>query len=490
MARMKKDASHYDILVVEDNTGDFVLLTEFLGEVLERPVVQHAPDFKRASALLADRQYDVIFLDLSLPDKSGEALISEIIPIALTSPVIILTGKADVDFGIRSISLGISDYLVKDDLTSLVLYKSLTYSVERRKMLLKHIESEQRYSDLFHLSPHPKWVLDPRSLRFLEVNEAALELYGYSEDEFLHMTIQDLGATERLTGDQDSGSHLVVSSNKRFEGAFRHARKDGALIEVEIYSNPIFVNHDVYQLMSAIDVTARNRHEESIIKAIIKAQEDERYELGIELHDNICQLLALSQMKLKLMKGSVDTSGLELHRQCHESLILALKEVRKLSHGLAPAFNETLTLEEEFNYLLTAFNIENRYRIVCEFDSRLSSSDIELELKRCLYRILQEQLGNISKHAQATIIEVYVCLLDSKLRLDIVDNGRGFDKDSVRFGIGLSNIRRRVASFSGQCNIESAPGCGCKVLITIPFADGNASLPQNMLSSKRAYSPL
>jgi PAS domain S-box-containing protein len=466
---MKKDTSHYDILVVEDNTGDFILLSEFLNDVIEKPVVHHALDFKRAITFLTNRQFDIIFLDLSLPDKSGEELIGEIIPFALTCPVIILTGRADIDFGIRSISLGVSDYLVKDELTPLALYKSLTYSIERKKMLFKHIESEQRYSDLFYLSPHPMWVLDPRTLRFLEVNDAALELYGYSDEEFLQMSILELSFQENDSESQNSIRHQKAASNKTFEGAFRHRKKDGTIVEVEMYSSHISANQDVYQLVTAIDVTERNRHEESIIKAIIKTQEDERYELGIELHDNICQLLALSQMKLKLMKSSLDDSGISLYQQCQESLNLALKEVRKLSHGLAPAFNETMTLEDEFNHLLSAFNAENRYQIVCQFDNRIAAAEIDLELKRCLYRILQEQLANISKHAQATAIQVFVCLGEGKIQLDIFDNGLGFDENTVRFGIGLSNIRRRVASFSGQCTIESAPGCGCKILIAIPF---------------------
>src|SRR5882757_5581342 len=125
------------ILVIEDNPGDFALVEEFLLEQIDAPVISHALDYKTAKDMLSARghPFDVILLDLSLPDKTGMPLIQEIVEISLNTPVIVLTGYTDFEFGVKSLSLGVSDYILKDELTSLSLYKSIVYSMERKKII-------------------------------------------------------------------------------------------------------------------------------------------------------------------------------------------------------------------------------------------------------------------------------------------------------------------------------------------------------------------
>ena len=111
----------YQILVIEDNQGDFVLIEEFLLEKFESPVITHATSFKGAKEiiLLDNQRFDSILLDLSLPDKKGEQLILGLLEICFNTPVIVLTGYADFAFGVKSLSLGVSDYILKEELTKL-----------------------------------------------------------------------------------------------------------------------------------------------------------------------------------------------------------------------------------------------------------------------------------------------------------------------------------------------------------------------------------
>src|SRR5690606_21379179 len=111
----------------------------------------------------------------TLPDHHGEELIKEIVGQSHGAPVVALTGLADLEFSVKSIALGIADYLLKDDLNASVLHKSILYNLERKKAVSAIQESEQRYSDLFHLSPQPMWVYDIKTLEFLDVNEAAIK---------------------------------------------------------------------------------------------------------------------------------------------------------------------------------------------------------------------------------------------------------------------------------------------------------------------------
>ena len=108
----------------------------------------------------------------------------------------------------------------------------------------------------------------------------------------------------------------------------------------------------VYRSVIAIDVTEKILVDHKITKAIIKTQEDERYEIGSELHDNVCQLLATSQMLLGMLKNSVDPAGTRLFDQCKQYISMALNDVRSVSHRLAPAFHEEATIEETLRNLL------------------------------------------------------------------------------------------------------------------------------------------
>ncbi|MEO6852017.1 MAG: response regulator [Mucilaginibacter sp.] len=133
------DDNKHGVLVIEDNPGDFALVEEFLTDGIKYLHLAHAKTCKEAKGILSDckNEFDVILLDLSLPDNTGVDLINEIVALSKGVPVIILTGYEDVRFGATSLSLGVSDYLLKDDLTPQMLYKSILYSSERKKVNLQ-----------------------------------------------------------------------------------------------------------------------------------------------------------------------------------------------------------------------------------------------------------------------------------------------------------------------------------------------------------------
>ena len=132
------DDKEYSIIVVEDNLGDFFLLEEYVSEKIKNPSVKHFERFSELNAFKEDvENYDIIFLDLSLPDKSGTELVEEVLKIAKNIPVVVLTGYTDFSFALKAIALGASDYLLKDELNSVALYKSIVYNIERFKNIIK-----------------------------------------------------------------------------------------------------------------------------------------------------------------------------------------------------------------------------------------------------------------------------------------------------------------------------------------------------------------
>lgn len=268
---MKGKESRYNVLVVEDNPGDYVLIEDYLDETNIVQKLYSAENFNSAKQLLSesDNRIDIILLDLSLPDMAGEPLLREIYRLSENKPIIILTGYPDADFAVKSLALGASDYLLKDVLNSTVLHKSILYNIERNKTLVNLRDSEQRYSDLFHLSPLPMWVFELESLRFLDVNDAAIAHYGYSYDEFLGMDITQIRPKDEIPLLNSTLALVKEKQINLFHGEVTHLKKNGEQIKVEVRSNTFEYKGKPAQIILVNDVTERNKH----IKAIEKQNE-------------------------------------------------------------------------------------------------------------------------------------------------------------------------------------------------------------------------
>ncbi|MDE3144967.1 MAG: PAS domain S-box protein, partial [Bacteroidota bacterium] len=354
------------------------------------------------------------------------------------------------------------------------LYGTLQDITERIKAEKSIKQSEANYRQLFDLSPEPMWVIDEKDYKFIQVNKACIDNYGYSLEEFTGgMTIKDISPNYNEI-DTENNATKKNRINPFFIGEQKHVKKSGELLDVITSSMPIVLNGEKKTLMIAIDVTEKNRYEQKLTRAAIKAQEEERYEIGGELHDNVCQILATSLMYLGLMKKKLQAESTELFNQTHQHITEALNEIRNLSHRLAPAFFDNTTLEDTFKYLLTSFNIEKKYEIELYFDNTAKNYPLSRELQLNLYRILQEQLRNILKHAKATRIEVEATINNNVFQMRIADNGVGFNNEIGKAGIGLANMNRRAQLFSGKFAIKNAGvGKGCEVLTEIPLANNN-----------------
>jgi len=223
----------YSILVVEDDFSDYEKIERLISELDFKSEVKHAKNFEEASLILSseDKFFDAVLLDLTLPDIGKEKVVTKMLDLVFFCPIIILTTNADVTISLKSISLGISDYLVKEDLTSSILYKSMVCAIERKKIFFAYEMAKTRYSDLFHLSPLPMWVYDLGTFDFLDVNDAAIKKYGYTKEEFLKMTIKEIWPVEDYPI-FDQGVYSFDQYKENFKKRYlRHQKKNGKIID-------------------------------------------------------------------------------------------------------------------------------------------------------------------------------------------------------------------------------------------------------------------
>lgn len=218
------------------------------------------------------------------------------------------------------------------------------------------------------------------------------------------------------------------------------------------------------------DVTREKQHERELAMAIVEAQEKERQEMGMELHDNVNQLLSATLLYLGLAKKA-SNDGKEVSAtidDCVRYINEAIGEIRGLSHRLAPYTNGEVSLKDVIELLIKTVNKTNHFEINLQIDD-LTDSLIDRDIHTSLYRIIQEQLTNIIKHADAKKIDILVNVNRDHLQLLIRDDGKGFNQQLISDGIGLSNIKRRAEMFSGTLAIITSPGAGCEIKVQIPI---------------------
>lgn len=265
--------------MVEDHLGDYILIEDYLTEEHSNLGLTRASSFSEAKEFLSSStKFDAILLDLSLPDStSAESLVRDMVNLAWKTPVVVLTGYANKDFGVKTLSLGISDYLLKDELNAVQLSKSIYYSIERKKIEFQLTESEKKYKSLFELSPLPMWVVDRKDLRFLNVNAAAVKMYGYSREEFLSMKIRDLWTQ---TNEPEIEQLLVDKNDEFFNLKVSHTTKNGEQIYLDVQSNPIIFDGIEARVSLVNNITAQLTaekalmHSEQRFKALVQDGSD------------------------------------------------------------------------------------------------------------------------------------------------------------------------------------------------------------------------
>jgi PAS domain S-box-containing protein len=247
------------ILLVEDNPGDVVLFTDYLSSTgISLSSLDVAGTLESALQRIESKAYDLVFIDLHLPDSRG---IETFNTLKLKKPelaVIVLSGIDDEELGGDAVKQGALDYLVKVNLSSLILKKTIFYALERKVYVNSLRESERKYKYLFEYNPIPMWITDRQTHCFLDVNHAAIEKYGYSREEFIGKSSFDIRPASERKALQEYFENTVEGNGFLNAGEWNHYLKSGELITVSIFSNRIEYDGRDARLVALYDVTERN----------------------------------------------------------------------------------------------------------------------------------------------------------------------------------------------------------------------------------------
>jgi two-component system sensor histidine kinase UhpB len=213
----------------------------------------------------------------------------------------------------------------------------------------------------------------------------------------------------------------------------------------------------------------RIKHQKMLAKATIEGQEKERSEIGRELHDNINQILTTIKLYIELAIFKSGKDDELLNRGIH-FLQVCIEEIRKMSKSLIPPTIKDISIVDSINELIESIRLTQVFTIDFRH-SEFNTDNLNFQQHLALYRIVQEQLNNIVKYANASEVVVELSKSANSILLQISDNGIGFDPKEKRNGVGLMNIQNRAEVLNGSVEIVSSKGKGCFMTVLLPIED-------------------
>jgi PAS domain S-box-containing protein len=340
-----------------------------------------------------------------------------------------------------------------------------------RQLLVKTLES---------LS-YAVFLIDAESNVFLDSNPAATQIFGYPREDIIGKTTAKLLLHESF---KDHFAKLARPATEKKEAVqdfeVRMRRSDGTRFPAECTVTAI--RDETGKVVSWVavvrDISDLKRAEvelRQLSQRIITAQEAERLRVARELHDGVNQIIASAKMRLLKVQNSLDRGGpaaKEILGRCANLLVQALEENRRIAHNLRPSDLDDLGLAAACRNLCKEVQSRTNMTVTCSIsciDRRLPR-DLELNL----FRMIQEAMNNVEKHAQAKKVKVQIAFRDGVIQLKVQDDGRGFDPKDAKstggkgHGIGLTNIRERTTLLGGSWEIASKANRGTVITIRVP----------------------
>lgn len=314
----------------------------------------------------------------------------------------------------------------------------------------------------------------------LAVNEAAVNIYGYSKEEFLLLNINDLLPVEEKNNAPSMISTYQTGISNT--GVLQHRKKDGNLIMVNFITHDTLYEEKQAKLILVNDLSEKiiaeeklkNSHKElrELATHLQNIRESERSHMAREIHDELGQQLTGLKMDISWINKKIEPSDFELKQKMSETIKLidnTVRTVRRIATQLRPSILDDLGIIAAMEWQSEEF--QKRSEIETIFKTTVSNLNISSQIAIGLFRIYQENLTNVLRHSQATKVNTQLSMQGNLLILNINDNGIGFNPADIKNKktLGLLGMKERTLILGGTYEISSIPGKGTSVVITIPI---------------------
>ena len=340
-----------------------------------------------------------------------------------------------------------------------------------------------RFTQLFEHSPDAMVIVD-RTGQINDANKQAEALFGYGRDQMRGRSVNTLFPGQTVPLSNGSGRGERVGSHLDLVGSSSDLRQFPADVNII----PIQTQRGSAEVLSVRDITEEQRAQfvlelgldvlesadrnlQSLLDHFIRAQEEERSRIAAGIHDDTIQILAAANLRLQQLRNRLDDpEQRDILDKLAKTLHMALSRLRQLIFDLRPTSPEHGGLESALRAVLEQMqsDLDVRYQL----DDRCTSS-LPASISALIFRIAQEALINVRKHAKAKMVQLEFQEVGGGCLGRIVDDGVGYSPADVeeRPGhIGLSLMRERAVIAGGWCRIESTPGAGTVVEFWVPYS--------------------
>ena len=477
----------HSILLVEDNPADAELVRERLRDAsgMSPFHITHARTLKEALETLQTTAFDVILLDLNLPETSGLETLKRIRLRNSAIPLVVLTGTEDEPLALEAIKLGAQDYIPKSSMNAVLLSRILHYAIEREKNDRIRRDSERKYRLFVEGATGLAFILLNLDGHIIHWNSGAQRLLGYSEDAALNRHFSFLFTPEdqtkgrpeielrRATLDEkgDDDNWLVRADGTRFwaSGAVTAVRDTqdtliGFAKVVRDKSSQKEASNKLAELNRTLEERVKQRTRElvrnqerlrAMASDLILTEQRERRRLASDLHDYLAQLLVVCRLKLSQGPSLTDMESLrKIIQEADTVLDQSLVYTRTLVSQLSPSCLYEFGLPAALVWLGSDMGKQG-------FSVKVTGGHLTLDLQEdqavLLYQCVRELLFNVLKHSGVKEATVTLAIQpDNRLQIEVEDHGCGFSErleernESSSTKFGLFSIRNGWKPSAGR----------------------------------------
>ncbi|GAA4344952.1 hypothetical protein GCM10023184_46690 [Flaviaesturariibacter amylovorans] len=348
---------------------------------------------------------------------------------------------------------------------------------ERKEAERRLREGEQKFTSLVQNSSDMIAILDD-SGNYLYASPSVTAILGYTTEHFRQRDFSgfihpdDLGRVQRAFGQLLAHERATIAPYRfrAADGSWRWIESYGSnLLQDDAIRGLVINSHDVTdRVLLEVELEQKTRSlQREMTAAVIQAQESERAQLGQELHDNVSQVLTTVKLYMEMLRDGIGSpAGLADRAMGH--LQDSIDEIRNISKRLSAPTLGSISLTDSLRELVESINLTGRIAVRHCIEG-INDAEISRDMHLALYRIVQEALNNSIKYADADSAAILLSRRQEHLNLQIYDNGRGFDINTRHTGIGITNMRSRAEHLNGTFRIESTPGKGTMIKVSIPL---------------------
>ncbi|HEY7095089.1 MAG TPA: response regulator [Terriglobales bacterium] len=492
------------ILLVDDNPDNLLSLEAALLPLAQEIVL--ARSGKEALRRILQDDFAAILLDVRMPEMDGfeTAQIIRSRARSRTTPILFLTAYGGEEPLYRGYGLGAVDFLYKPIIPEILRSKVAVFvelarnADELRRDAIVMRKQEQRFRSLLEAAPD-SMVICRADGAIAIVNSKTEDLFRYSRRELLErdirILIRDWGYEVAAHGHEHTNEETPTWPVANLEIVATH--RNGTAFPVEINMSPLQTDEGLMIINAIRDISERVRVEEQRRRAedqlnilnlrlralsanVQSAREKEAARIAREIHDELGSLLTTLKWDLeavdKMLPGADTLLQVSTLRDKIRGMMIitdtTVNTVRRIAADLRPTILDDLGLLEAVEWQAQQF--QTRTGILCRYNSSLERAALNRDQSTAVFRIFQEALTNILRHAKAKTVEIVIRELGGEFVLVVQDDGRGMrtDENSAHSSIGILGMQERAHLVGGNVGIAPGHGGGTTVTVRIPICDG------------------